>query len=77
MQNTPEWALDKDIIDTILQENSEGEQDTKKKVLPHHKVVQVRRIRTTVVKYAESVLLSITSEGDAASWSGQRSKGKH
>lgn len=45
--------------------------------MPHYRVVQVRRINATIVKYAESVSLSITSERRAAGWSGQRSRGKH
>lgn len=47
--------------------NSEGEGNTKKKVLPYHEVLQARRIQATVVnKHTESVLFSITSKGDAA-----------
>ena len=75
--NTSEWALGKGIIDTILQESSEGEGNTRRKVLPFHKVVEVNRIQATIVKYAESKVLSLTSKGDAARWSTQRSKGKH
>lgn len=75
--NTSEWALDKGIIDTILQESSEGEGNTRREVLPFHKVVEVSRIQATIVKYAESMLLSITSKADSAGCSTQRSKGKH
>ena len=44
--------------------------NTKKMVLPHHRVKPVKRTNGTIVKDAETVSLNITSEGNAAGWSG-------
>lgn len=62
---------------TILQENPEGKGNTKKRVLPHHKGIQIWRMHATVVKYPETMPLSILSEGHADGGCGRKSKGKH